>query len=492
MTRYDESMRTALFVILALAQIDTQKEPVAAGEITNAKSGEPLRKAFITLQPVGKPATMETSNADGKFRFDDLASGEYQLKVERAGFATRHMKVTLPDRLLKLKLEPLAAIHGRVTDDEGDPLPGVRVRVLRAESLFGTSFFSLVATVNAAPDGAFRADDLAPGRYYLHAESSAMGGTENVRRVARPAFYPGVATPLQATPLEATAGVTLDGADIRLPWKPAYTIRGRLELPPQAGKAEVRLYADLGPFVMEWNHRSVPLNGETFEIRNVPEGDYLVRAIAGEDNRYQARLRLAVSAEVSGLRVKPEVVPTVQVRIERDERGCAAPAWILFPRQPGQVPVGLSDQKLARVIPGEYRVVTSETSTCYASSLEFNGQPVVEDIVVAGDGLWRATLSSGTGELSGTLVADGKLAAGATAILLPERPEARLPMFITAAADNQGRFLFTDLAPGQYRLLARPLWQEPNDLGVLDQWRAKGTLVTVVKETRTRTLAAVE
>ena len=484
-------MRNALIVLLALAQLDLKKDPAAAGLVANSLTGEPLRKAFVSLQRVSQPATMETSNAEGRFRFDDLADGEYQLKVERAGYATRHLKVTLPDRQLQLKLDPLASIHGRVTDDEGDPLPGVRVRILRPENLFGTSFLALVTTVNAAPDGAYRADDLAPGRYYLHAESSATGVTEDVKKVVRPAFYPGVATPVQATPLEAIAGVTLSGVDFRLPWKPAYAIRGRLEYAGPA-KAEVRLYPDMGSFVMEWNHRSLPLTGETFELKNVPEGDYVVRAIAGEDNGLQARLRLALSADVAGLRIRPETVPAIQVRIARDNKNCAVPAWILFPRQPGQTPVGLSDQKLARVLPGEYRVVTSDFSTCFASALKFNGQPVVSDIVVAGDGVWQATLSADTGELEGWLAAGGKRAPGATAILVPEEPEARLPLYVTATADSQGRFLFEHLAPGRYRLVGRAAWQEPADLAVVDEWRTRGAAVNVAAESRGRALVAAE
>lgn len=483
-------MRSALLIFCALAQLDLKKEPVAAGEITNARTGEPLRKAFVTLQAPNKAASLETSNADGKFRFDDLAEGEYQLKVERAGFATRYLRVTLPERRLQLKLEPLAAIHGRVSDDDGDPLPGVRVRVLRAENLFGTSFFSLVATVNAAPDGAYRADDLTPGRYYLFADSSASALVENVKQVVRPSFYPGVPVPVQAAAIEALAGVTATGIDFRLPWKPAYTIRGRLEYPGPA-KAEVRLYPDLGPFVMEWNHRSVPLTGETFEIKNVPEGDYVVRALAGVDNDLQARLRLAVAADVSGLRIKPEVVPTVQVRLEKDP-DCPTPAWILFPRQPGQTPVGLSEQKAVRVLPGEYRVVTSDVSRCFASWLKFNGQPVVENIVVAGDGVWQAAISAETGSLEGRLLRGDQLAPGATAVLVPEMPEARLPLYVTAAADSRGRFLFEHLAPGKYRLLARTAWQEPADLSVVEQWRWQGRLVTVVAEQRVQVLQAVE
>jgi hypothetical protein len=476
---------------------EAAKEPAAAGVVTNARTGEPLRKAFLSLQRVGRPAVVETSNADGKFRFEELAAGEYQLKVERAGFATRTLRVTLPDRQLRLKLDPLAAIHGRVTDDEGDPLPGVRVRVLRAENVFGTTFFALAATVNAAPDGAFRADDLAPGRYYLHAESGATGFTEDVRRVARPAFYPGVATPVQATPLEAVAGETREGVEIRLPWKPAYAIRGRVDIPVDGAKTELRLYPDLGAFVMEWNHRSVPLEGETFELKNVPEGDYVLRAIAGEDNSYQTRLRLAVGAEVSALRIRPEKLPVVQVRVEREGGKCAAPAWILFPRQAGQVPVGLSEGKAARVIPGEYRVVTSETGACYAASLRFNGQPVVGDVVVAGDSVWQAVLSRETGELAGVLVekgapGGGSLAAGATAVLVPDVAEARLPLFLVAVADSQGRFEFENLAPGRYRLLGRAAWSEPADLGVLEEWRAKGSVVEIQRGVRSRALQSVE
>lgn len=478
--------------------LDSKPEPTAAGVVTNAKTQEPLRKAFVTLRPVGRPPSVEVTSLEGLFRFDDLPPGEYQLRVERAGFAPRSWQTTLPDRKLKIALEPLAAIHGRVTDEDGDPLPGVQVRVLRPETLYGTSFLALVKTVAAAPDGAYRADELLPGRYYVQAASEAADAAANNRRLAQPAFYPGVATPGQATPVEVAAGVTLDGTDIRLPWKPAFTVRGRVELPEKM-KAGLKLSPEMGSFVMEWNYRNVPLNAdETFEIKNVPEGDYVLRAVAGDEDGYQARLPLAVAAEVRGVRIRVERVPSVRLVATSAEPECRTPGWILFPSQPGGMPVGVSDKRAARVLLGSYRPVTDESGRCFVESMTFNGQPVGQEIAVAGDGVWQVSLSAGTGSLEGLVVGKestasaGQVVPGAVAVLLPETDEARRPLYQTAAADSKGRFTFPHVAPGIYRILGQREWREPNELNTLEQLREQGSRIRVERDGRVQVIVRMD
>ena len=496
-------MRAAVLTLLAAAVAAAQeppaKEPSAAGLITNGRTGEPLRKAFVTLQRVGHPPALEVTTVEGKFRFDDLPAGDYNLSVQRAGFAARSLRAALPDKTLKIALDPLAAIHGRVTDEDGDPLPGVQVRVLRPETLYGTSFLALVKTVQAAPDGAYRADELLPGRYYLQAASQSQSvDAATVKRVVQQAFYPGVATPGQATPIEAVAGVTIDASDLRLPWRAAYTIAGRLELPGKM-KGDVRLYPELGAFVMEWNYRSVPLNGETFELKNVPEGDYVLRAIAGDDDGLQARLRLAVAADIPNVRVRVERVPSVQMVVRRGEADCHAPGWILFPRQPGSIPVGVSDKKPARVLLGDYRPVTDGAGPCYVAAMRYNGQPVTQGITVAGDGTWQVEMSAETGGLEGVLVTGessaagvGRLVPGATAIVIPEADEARLPLYQSAQADAKGRFVFPNLAPGIYRVLGDREWQEPNELDMLAQLRERGTRIRVEQGERRQVIVRMD
>src|SRR4051812_42307865 len=94
----------ALVVLTSLAAAQNVPAPPAAPDADQKKirvegnifslSGEPVRKATVRLQggptQPGQPPTSysETSDAAGKFVFEDVAAGRYTLSAEKAGFVT--------------------------------------------------------------------------------------------------------------------------------------------------------------------------------------------------------------------------------------------------------------------------------------------------------------------------------------------------------------------------------------------------------------------
>src|SRR5580698_3821937 len=148
-------MITAAIFSLVFMQSAAQPPPSAKveGQIVNAMTGEPLKKAtvrlngsFVASQNGGPPATYAaTSGEGGKFVIEGIPSGTYILWASRTGFVASAYGAKAPGMnggLLNMgpgqelkdvvvKLIPQAMIFGRVVDEDGEPFPNASVRLWR-------------------------------------------------------------------------------------------------------------------------------------------------------------------------------------------------------------------------------------------------------------------------------------------------------------------------------------------------------------------------
>jgi hypothetical protein len=122
--------------------------------VTKEPGSDVVKKALIELiaesQSEGGNYTALTG-ADGGFRIENIAPGRYRLLVERPGYQEvdkRHRRsegrvltLTAGQELkdLIIHLQAAAVVEGRVTDEDGDPLPEAQVAVLRQTFLAGRS-----------------------------------------------------------------------------------------------------------------------------------------------------------------------------------------------------------------------------------------------------------------------------------------------------------------------------------------------------------------
>src|SRR5258708_6021404 len=117
------------------------------GTVVNAMTGEPLKKAHLSLRPNGQPDAPYgtfTDNA-GHFLLDDIDPGRYFLTATRNGFVTQGLSTQgsarqitaldlAPAQKMKevvLKLFPQGVITGHITDEDGEPLASVMVQCMR-------------------------------------------------------------------------------------------------------------------------------------------------------------------------------------------------------------------------------------------------------------------------------------------------------------------------------------------------------------------------
>jgi hypothetical protein len=287
-----------------------------AGSVVNNETGEPVRNALVTLTRVPGMEEIQhrqqnaqiwfpaqktvLAGAGGEFQFTGLAEGEYNLAANKPGFnpffATpsqprSSIKITTSMSGVELKMAALGVIEGKVVDQFGEPVAHALINLYSVNINDGFRQIVSVRNVDTNDRGLYRLWNLAPGKYYVKAIGK-NGGTYTYVGDSAPRYeawegfepvYAGGARELDsATPIVIVAG-TQAQADFNLKLEPAFKIRGTLQNYTQHQPVAFQLRQGSEPVA---NSR-VALNGTTgrFEIEDVVEGSYVLRAMQGQATR---------------------------------------------------------------------------------------------------------------------------------------------------------------------------------------------------------------
>ena len=316
------SVFTLLFPILLSAQVsfDPQQGPqltppasntqpeqrcVVQGRVTNALTGEPLKKATVNLarRGTGGPDSgsayqgyAATSDADGSFRFESIEPGDYSLSGHRSGFLRSSYgakgpmqegaRLTLsPGQQLTnidLALTPQGVITGRVVDDDGDPVDEATIQALVRRWTRGKTRYLPHGFSRTNDLGEFRIANLQPGRYFLVAQKNRMGHNDAPASPDKPdirpvrTFYPDALSRELAAPIEIKAGQNLSGMDIHLRTVQTHHVRGHLSgILPEGNPEDLML--NLSPQDEDmpiWGGRSNINKDRSFDLAGVAPGSY--------------------------------------------------------------------------------------------------------------------------------------------------------------------------------------------------------------------------
>jgi hypothetical protein len=158
----------------------TAAQPVGtaslSGTATIIVNGQPspIRRARVTLQSATlSPRTTDT-DTQGRFRFDRLVAGAYQIVVDKSGFVPigRVPAVELKDgqaATANVMMQRGGVIAGRIVAGDGEPVIGITVSAVRLG--FGPYGKKAVAVRQTTTDdlGRYRIHTLQPGEYYIEA-----------------------------------------------------------------------------------------------------------------------------------------------------------------------------------------------------------------------------------------------------------------------------------------------------------------------------------
>ncbi len=316
-----------------------------SGTVVQEPGSQPLKKVLVQVVPEDQSQGAnytDATDSDGHFRIANVSPGRYRIYLERTGFTgvnergrrsnTNVFTVQAGQSLEELVFHmlPTAVIVGRVTDEDGDPMPGVNVIAEKKQP--GKSRRENVGSGTTNDMGEYRLFGLFPGQYWVVAipppdfrdyesttEKSVSGSDEKNNNIAADAkpdtrylttYYPGALDASQASILTLKAGDEMPANFTLVPTR-TYRVHGTIAgiLPGQ--KPTVELFSKAGDSYRA-NSTEIGPDGQ-FEVRGVGPGSYAIRASLGTDSQpLTARQDINVGAsDVDGVRLVPQPLFTI-------------------------------------------------------------------------------------------------------------------------------------------------------------------------------------
>jgi protocatechuate 3,4-dioxygenase beta subunit len=543
------SLALAVFLLSALLASTQESAPAAnassiAGTVVKEPGSQPLKKVLVQVvaedQKQGGNYSA-TTDADGHFRIENVVPGRYRLFLEKTGLvevngrgfkADTNVLTVQAGRAVEdllFRMLPTAIVSGRITDEDGDPISGVRVVAQKKKP--GKSTRETAGSESTNDLGEYRLSGLFPGQYWIVAmpppdmrdyekqpEKSAQGDKQSeaqndTRYVTT--YYPGTYDAMQASAITLKAG---DEMPVNLTLTPSrtYRIRGIVTGVTAGQKATVDLVSKAGDSV---HSNEVGPDGQ-FESRGIAPGSYVLRASAGTESRpLTARQDISVvAADVDAVKLTP--LPSFQLsghlRLEGRAPGELTqysvnlraaevtddPGFFMSQDFFGEnTPVDrLGNFEWKNVIPGNYivQVYGGDGQGFFLKSVALDGRDIATGFTASGPATLDLLVSYKGGTVEGMVVEKEKdvdtdhvnndhPVANAAVVAVPEEKYRKLPdRFVTGSTDQHGSFTIRGLAPGSYRLYAwqdveEGVWRDPD---FLKSQEANGTALKVEEGSR--------
>jgi hypothetical protein len=479
------------------------------GRVVAADTGAPLRRAQIRVSaPEQRINRGVNTDADGRFELTELPAGRYNIFVSRNGYVPLQFAQRRPfetGRPLDLAdgqdaekidfaLPRGAVIAGRVTDELGEPLAGVRMAAMRHQYLpngqrrltpVSGGLFGGFATNDL---GEFRLYGLMPGTYVVSAMPAELGGmmmttpggpaspgTQNDGHGIT--YFPGTTNEDEAQAI--TVGLS-DVANASFAMVPQRTTRVSGIVRDSQGKPistslSLRTQAGNG-----MSMRTLTTSGTDgrFAVGNIPPGEHYIEVSprAGSDESASVKIQ-ADGQEIADLIVSlaPGETITGHVRFEGTAPVPNSFRVTVSSPDPGLPPPtrtfdntqGIIDEK------GQFQIRSVYGRTMFNAmpvapglgapswflkAVTFNGENITDipfDASTArGDARIEIVMTDKQTTVSGTVKdARGQHITDYTAVIFPARlREGAIPTRYTRVVrpDQQGRFQTRGLPPGEY------------------------------------------
>jgi hypothetical protein len=273
-----------------------------SGRVTGA-SGEPLVCATVRLAS-DAPVPQVFTDRQGRYAIDGLPAGSYLVEARQNGYLTLHHGQRQPadaQTVITLRegerrtgadvvLPRESFVTGTVVDEHGEPMEGILVWAFQLRRLDGRLSTMLATTVPRPTDdrGQYRIAGLSPGTYLVATMSRGGVATAGGARGYASIYYPGTADAATALRIVIVAGRDATGIDVSFTPTPTATVFGSAVDAagrPLAGRVGLFASGRSGAVSVEsWS--ATPDGAGAFVFRNVPRGDYVVKA-AGPDGAHQ-------------------------------------------------------------------------------------------------------------------------------------------------------------------------------------------------------------
>jgi hypothetical protein len=443
-----------------------------------------------------KAVTTNFTDASGAFQFHPAHFGRFYVEIKKDGYLAKSFsgptvapadttgEIVILDgnhrsQEFHFSLMRLGELRGRVVDEQGKPLAGVRLQV-HAVSSDWPSFAGAVTD----KDGNFAAEKLTPGDYLVRIVPQHAGTIGIIREFSgddpnvvdqdlEASEWPGGFDERSAWPVTVSSGSAMSAGLITAHTVPYYRAR-----------VSVRS-GDCAPGE-QWEFFEVPKGsasgfavpmkvpcGKDFLVRNLKPGSYWFSLSNGQKAEKYQWARTSVEVTRKNLEVALTMSPGMELRgqvvaAEGVELPGSRPTIRLAPL------IGTNFGIAAALDPAsKFLVKNLEGVPLRVSAAGLSGKYYVAEVRQDGHAVGDGVITPASGSLL-EIVIDDKAATLTGSVANAEQPRRRATviaakwppapqpdgtfsmMTTESAGDPQGRFRIGGLAPGEYRVVAVP------------------------------------
>ncbi len=494
---------------------------IVEGRVVFAATGEPIRKAHVSLGSTNEDnfELVATTDEAGHFRFVEVGPGSYKLLADKGGFLpgtygqVEHedpeslLKVSAGDQVrnIVLRVFPASAISGRILDSDGDPIPGHEVVLWIRRSRKKNAQIQTTNQTTTDHDGQYRFGGLLPGTYYVSSDpANDNSPAASIRQVfvdssGKPTnlhdyrtFFPSSLSLDAAQSLHLLSGQERSGVDIHELRGPLLSVAGKVsEAPQPISDYRVSASVDVG---MGWTAEDGRLSVDgSFLIANLPPGKHrltlLRQGTSGLQTVGSTQMELT-SQNITGVMITKFEPATVRVRVtmEDDPKPLTMGSVFLESIAKGGNP-HVSQYEFApqdgtyvvnHVSPGKYKVGFTNVSQCFLKSVRSDGHELdPRSIEVAGGANIDLVLtySKNVGAITGDVDVPDDRPKKHVHIFVLQEDESHEHTPWRVEADQSLHFSIENRPPGKYIAFAAEdgdwnLWEESNFIRVI---RSEGT-----------------
>jgi hypothetical protein len=495
------------------------------GVVRRMDTGGPLAEARVNVTGLrdgtGALSIREVlTDAGGRFAIRNLPASTYTVRVSLENYFPPSIGPISPREAtasvntndqktsnLTFELIPGGTISGSVRDDDGRPLPSVSVAALRIVYTSGRKNLQPAKTIPSDDRGEFRLSSIPPGEYYVRANVT---------------YFPGVAEAELATQIAVRGGEEVS-ASLRIAPSKTFRISGTVVnvIPELASEPAYFVLARRGAKIDDLSApRIFPNLGRGrgqgyFEITGARPGLYDLMPVASAqgtstDNLLaaitQGRIR-AYTGRVA-VEVRDRDVEGVSVAVTRGSdlnvfvNAAGAPSLALqttvglglrpaevIPATPSDLsvrPVSADGRIQFLALPeGTYALAPVLPAGIYIADIRQAARSVYDQgvITVGRDSAEpvEVVLAAGGGGIEGRVERLQGVSGNIRVNLVPEGSRRENPLLYRNAALTEGRFVLSNIPPGNYKLYASEDWPVGADQNAefMAPYETRGRAVTV-------------
>jgi hypothetical protein len=442
------------------------------GVVVDNAGQSPLANVDVSVTGnQAKPQTRQvTTGADGRFVFESMTEGSWTLNAERKGYLRLTYGqladtgpgisvITGPHGVsedLTLRLDPPAAISGKVTDEHGEPVVGAMVQlVMRAPG--GRNEFLVRKTAITNDLGEYRIWGIPPVMCYL---AVSVNGEMNWGGYA-PQYYRGTGNPENATAFTLRPGEEFH-ADFKLRPTDGVAFRVDRESEFYIKSAETIVLLGPGPQGSEVSMGTLR-QGQFREFGNVIPGRYKL-VIGDTESAYSTSRWVDVGDDDTGVDLPFEDPADVTARLRVVDgdaallKNATLRLHIVSDARNNTRPLGSDGTvQFPAMADGVYQVTLGGAPELYIKSVTASNAKVMDGLVeLPESGAVQLEIVAGAdgGEVKGKVGTEGNPAQGARVVLAPRNESENPEEYHGYVSDSDGSFRFLVVKPGEYLLFA--------------------------------------